>query len=67
MVLEKMTIFAEKQPWTFGPIHEYEEKIMNAPLASASAVVLFYWGESFKHIYLDTFSSNNLFSETLLQ
>ncbi|XP_060187655.1 putative F-box protein At1g49610 isoform X1 [Lycium barbarum] len=49
MVLEKMMIYAEEQTWTCGPInlspdnvHEYEERLMNAPIASASAEVLIY-------------------------
>lgn len=49
MVLEEMVIFAEKQMWIYGPIilmsykvQEFEERLMNAPKASASAAVIFY-------------------------
>nr|XP_016440938.1 PREDICTED: uncharacterized protein LOC107766643 [Nicotiana tabacum] len=49
MVLEEMVIFAEKQTWIYGPItlmsgkvQEFEERLINAPKASASAAVVFY-------------------------
>ncbi|KAK4714332.1 hypothetical protein R3W88_020239 [Solanum pinnatisectum] len=39
MVLKKMKIFAKKET---SKIFEYEERLLNAPKASASAAVLFY-------------------------
>ncbi|KAJ8568637.1 hypothetical protein K7X08_028170 [Anisodus acutangulus] len=49
MVLEEMMIFMEKQTWNYVSIngmsnkaHEYEERLMNEPKASASAAVFFY-------------------------
>uniref|UniRef100_A0A0V0HKS6 Putative ovule protein n=1 Tax=Solanum chacoense TaxID=4108 RepID=A0A0V0HKS6_SOLCH len=39
MVLKKMKIFAKKKT---SKIFEYEERLLNAPIASASAALLFY-------------------------